>query len=465
LTTATARGRRAAPSLRRNLTLLLVAVTSLAWTLSGLWVYFDARAEADTMLDANLAQTARVLLSLARHEIIEGELGEIDILDPSVATHHAYETRVVAVIRDSAGKVMMRSPHAPSLDVYPESGFREQRTDGVAWRVFTMRDDKLGTTVQTAHSYRVRNALARKLVWHSFGPLLLLIPVVLAALVVVLRAGLAPLKRLTTEVGLRAPEQLTPIEADHAPHEVRPLIVAINGLLAKLGAALERERRFAADASHEMRTPLAVLHTHAQVAERSTDPAQRERSLAAIVQTVTHCTRMVESLLTLSRLDADGSNALSDTVNLCEIAHDVVITHASSAESHGIELRLIAPQAPCMIRGNVDALHILLRNLIKNALNHTHGPGHVTVEVATDHDGTTLEVTDTGPGIPSVERARVLERFHRLPGTHAPGSGLGLSIVTRIARLHQALLILDDGPQGIGLKVSIKFPAPGSRPT
>jgi len=458
LTTKNARERRAAPSLRRNLSLLLFATTSLAWGLSGYWVYLGARSEAATMLDANLAQTARVLLSLVRHEVIEGELGEIELLDPAVANHYRYETHAIAIVRNAGGQIMMRSPGAPPLQITERAGFQEQRIDDVTWRVYTMRDAKLGSSVQTAQPKSIRERLASDLVWRSFGPLLLLIPIVIAAIIVVLRAGLAPLQRLTDEVGRRAPGLLTPIDTLRAPREVRPLIDAINGLLARLGAALERERRFAADVSHEMRTPLAALRSHAQVAERSVEPAQRNRSLAAIITTVSQCTRMIESLLTLSRLDAEGADTLSDMVDLCQIANEVVVTHAASAANRGNELRLLTPETPCTIRGNIDALHVLLRNLIKNSLNYAQGTGAVTIAVTTDPDGATLEVTDRGPGIPHEERERVLERFRRLPGTRAPGSGLGLSIVTRIARLHHATLTLDDGPDGVGLTVKIRFP-------
>ncbi len=453
-------------SLRQRLIALLLAVTVLTWGVSVYTVYVDARAEARAMFDAGLAQTARVILTLVRHEFLEGDLGAIELLDPAVAPTYQYESRIVTVLRDRDGALLLRSPRAPAFPLPAsilagDSGPRFENTviEGTGWRVLAMRDGRSGATVQTAVTLEGRDRLARNLVWDSFGPLLATLPLVVALMLIAVGAGLAPLERLAGEVARRAPDRLDPIDPRHAPREVRPLFDAVNALLARLDEALARERRFTGDASHELRTPLAVLKTHAQLALRSPDAESRERALRAVLEGVDRCTHLVERLLTLARMDAGRASGFDRPLDLVPLAREVVSTATREAESRDTVMTLSAPEERCLVRGDSDSLRILLRNLVDNAIRYSGEHGRVEVIIEDDGDGVLLCVEDSGPGIPESERPRALERFKRIPGSGERGSGLGLSIVARVAELHGATLTLATARSGQGLRACVRFPA------
>jgi signal transduction histidine kinase len=264
--------------------------------------------------------------------------------------------------------------------------------------------------------------------------------------------GLKPLDAVAREIAARQPEKLEPVTPASAPSEVRPLVEAINGLFVRVEHALESERRFTADAAHELRTPLAALAAQAQVVQRARDAGERDHAIEQLIASTRRASRLVDQLLTLARLDPDNA-AVSETVSLDRLAENVCAAHGAEAMEKNIALELDAVSAT--IAGNADMLRILLRNLIDNAIRYTSAGGRVTVAVAPG----ILSVTDTGPGIPAAEHERVFNRFHRLAGQDTEGSGLGLSIVARIAERHGASVELGTGENGKGLRVTVRFSA------
>ncbi|MCC6656772.1 MAG: hypothetical protein IT512_01160, partial [Rhodocyclaceae bacterium] len=271
-------------------------------------------------------------------------------------------------------------------------------------------------------------------------------------------AGLAPLAGVAREVARRDPDNLAPLDPGRSPREVLPLVAALNALFGRLKDSLEQERRFTADAAHELRTPLAAVKTQAQVALGATGEAERSRALANVVAGTDRASRLVEQLLVLARLDPQTALPTGQPVDLHELARQGVAELAPAAAAKGVEMGL-APGEATPVAGDAVLLAVLLRNLLDNAVRYTPSGGEVEVSVGRTSGGASLAVVDSGPGIPEAERGKVCERFHRLLGSGEDGSGLGLSIVRRIADLHRATVVLGEGPGGRGLRVEVTFPA------
>jgi signal transduction histidine kinase len=262
---------------------------------------------------------------------------------------------------------------------------------------------------------------------------------------------LQPLAAVALEIASRDSDHLVELRPARAPEEVRPLVEAINSLFTRVEQTLESERRFTADAAHELRTPLAALTAQAQVAMQARSAAEREHAMAQLATSLRRATRLVDQILTLARLDPEDRPP-TGRVDLGGLAEEVCARHGALALEKDIALELNAE--PVTVPGDSDMLRILLRNLVDNAIRYTPVGGQVTVAVTREG----LSVTDSGPGIPVEERARVFNRFHRLAGQDIEGSGLGLSIVARIAERHGAAISLDSGADGRGLKISVRFP-------
>lgn len=300
--------------------------------------------------------------------------------------------------------------------------------------------------------------LAEHLIETLLMPLLISLPLLAAWIWFATRRGLAPLDAVAAEVGQRAPERLEPLAPATAPREIRPLLGALNDLFARMARTLDSERRFTADAAHELRTPLAALAMQAQVAMRARDAAERDHALRQILAGSQRAGRLVEQLLILARLDP-AAGFSGNEVDLAGLASEICAAHGAAVLEKDIALELEAP-APCPLRGNADMLRVLLRNLVDNAVRYTPRGGRIRIGVAARGGRPVLEVSDSGPGIPAAEHANVLRRFHRLAGQEVEGSGLGLSIVARIAELHGARLELGEGLAAagrLGLTVRVIF--------
>jgi signal transduction histidine kinase len=309
-------------------------------------------------------------------------------------------------------------------------------------------------------SHEARRHLHHELLEHFVGvmfmPLLLGLPLLGAWIWFATRQGLAPVAEIAAEVAGRDPERLDPISPAAAPKELRPLLDALNGLLGRVAVALERERGFTADAAHELRTPLAAIATQAEVASRAREASERDHALNQIVAGSRRAAHLVDQLLTLARLDPVAPLVLTP-VGLDSLAAEVCADHGALALEKHIDLALEAPGA-VIVQGSADGLRILLRNLVDNAVRYTPSGGKISVAVAIQDGAAVLSVSDSGPGIPPEQRENVLQRFHRLAGQDTDGSGLGLSIVARIAQLHRARLELADGIGQPGLAVRLSFP-------
>ncbi|NJD26427.1 MAG: two-component sensor histidine kinase [Betaproteobacteria bacterium] len=444
-----------APSLRRRLlrwvTLTTVAILCLAAVLT----YRQAREDVQELMDALMAETAQLLLTQAS----DGG-NHVTDLPGRMATLHSTQPRAsnLAIefqIGRTDGTVLLRTAGAPDAPLAAPLGYADVDFEGHSWRTLIAESSNRAFRVQVALLDDIRDEEALEIATRAVLPLGISLPLLIAFIYLSVRRGLKPLDDLAGDVAFRSPENLSPLAADHAPAEVQPLIGALNRLLGRLAATLDNERRFTADAAHELRTPLAALKIHAQVALASAPAGNTREALGKVIAGVDRTTRLVEQLLRLARLDPLDHIAAPQPVDLGELTA-VAVADARDAAG-GRTITLLAPAGPLVVPGDPDLLGAALRNIIDNALRYTPLASTVTVSASATDWRPELEVHDDGPGVPPEELPRLTERFFRGSDPGAEGSGLGLAIVRRIAELHGASLEVANR-QGGGLVVRLRWP-------
>jgi two-component system sensor histidine kinase TctE len=371
--------------------------------------------------------------------------------------------RIYYRVVGSDGKVLTeqgRIPEPPSSGPLPV--FYDGTMEDVPVRIVALRVQEAGgkAQVRVAETLIKRNTLVSEILAVMLLPQLLLIAMAGLLIWHGVGRGLGPLERLRKDILRRSDKDLSPLEPSRVPAEVAPLVSALNELFARLDRAVAGQNRFIADAAHQLRTPLAGLKTQAELAMREDDPAAMRAALERVGRAIDRSVRLVNQLLALARADHSHEQPLPATVlELGRLAREATAEWVARALDARLDLGFEAPEAPIPIRGNAELLHELLDNLIDNALRYTPAGGSITVRAMRDGKDATLEVEDSGPGIPVAERQRVLERFYRAEGTPGEGCGLGLAIVHEIASLHAAALSIGEGAHGRGTRVTVVFPA------
>jgi two-component system sensor histidine kinase QseC len=436
-------------SLKKRLLLLALSTVAVVWIGAATFVYFDAREEFDEVLDAHLAQDAALLSAQITHELAELETLHAPLL-------HKYARRIAFQVWEDGKVLLLHSDNAAQQHLGDaEQGFSNTTMDGHRWRVFTTWDDSGGYLIHVAERADVRDELAQDIAGNLLEPLLFSLPLLALMLWVAVARGLQPLGKLAAEVERRDPETLTPLDAGAAPREVLPLIERLNRLFARIDSTIQKERRFTADAAHELRTPVAGIKAQAQVARAAAGEAERIHALDNAILGCDRATHLIEQLLTLARVDSVDAG-VAEPCRLRDIAAGEIAAAAPAALVKGVHIEL--PEGDeTAVRGNPELLRILVRNLIDNAVRHTPSGTTVQVGIGQKQGVATLSVSDDGPGIPEQEMDKVAERFYRPADTQASGSGLGLSIVKRIAEVHGASLRFMQAGNGRGLRVTVEF--------
>jgi two-component system sensor histidine kinase TctE len=273
-----------------------------------------------------------------------------------------------------------------------------------------------------------------------------------------LQRGLVPLKSLQAMMTERRIGALTPLDAPSAPSEVQPLIASVNDYVSRLALLMETQRRFVANAAHQLRTPLTLLKTQSTYGLREKTLAGKQEALSGIAVSLEHISRLTNQLLVLARAEPGTNHGARMDTDLVPIISRLMEDFSTSALDGSIDLGLELAQGPYIVHGNPTLLRELMANLIGNALAHSGSGSVVTVRLAAAGDVINFTVADTGPGIPLEEREKVFERFYRLPGTRIEGSGLGLAIVAEIVTSHRGTITLNDPPEGHGLVVEVALP-------
>ncbi len=428
-------------SIRTRLLIALLALVAVISLLAGALTYRRVLAETSTLFDYQLRQMAlslRTQISMAPR--LELPPDQIDA-DFVIQIWDLFGTRVY-----------LSRPGLPMIN-QTALGYADVRVRGEPWRTYGLQT--VDGVIQIAQPQRVREQLARGAALRVVIPLLLLLPVLGAAIVGVVRSGLLPLQRIASEVQRRDVHSLMPIAVTSLPREVAPLVLELNRLLIRLHSAFQAQRAFTADAAHELRSPLTAVRLDLQLLDRAPDAAARLEARANLGAAVDRAIHLVEQLLTLARNEPrDEKGDLSPVLLETAASEGIADTHAL-ALARGIDLGLDA-EPDVRVMGDRDALRTLVRNLVDNAVRYTPAGGRVQVRAAKTPQGAMLEVCDSGPGIAAADRERVFDRFYRRASAPQGGSGLGLAIVKAIADRHGARVTLADAPGG-GLQVSVDF--------
>lgn len=337
-------------------------------------------------------------------------------------------------------------------------GYSTVTLDNGDWRLYVVQADT--RVIQVAQRMEVRRSRAISLALHALWPVLPVSLLLFVAAWWVVTSALAPLNRIGHDLATRNADSLAPVSDVGVPKEVSLLIAELNSLLARVEHALQSQQRFVADAAHELRSPLTALKLQVQTLARAKDDEARAQGVARLLGGVDRASRLVEQLLSLARQDPLARAFSPSPVPLHACVELAVNDVASLAVSRHIDIRWGDHDGSLRqqeISGDADSLRIMVRNLLDNAIRYTPEHGQVRIALAREGEAVVLTVEDSGSGIPQAERARIFDRFYRLPGTSPNGSGLGLAIVKAIAIRHDAAVELGDSTLG-GLRVSIRFP-------
>ena len=428
-------------SIRRKLLVALLAALVVTGLAASGATWFEVRRQANQLFDYHLEQMA---LSLA-----DQPLAASAALVPQLGLGQDY----VVQVWDSGGVLAYISKNGAPLPP-ASSGFDDVGVDGEDWRVFTL--EAPDRTIQVAAPAELRSGQATAMALRILVPILATIPVYGLIIWLIVGEGLRPLNQIARAIRRRQPASLEPLPQARLPEEVAPLVSELNALLERLREALDRQKRFTADAAHELRSPLTALQVQLDMLARARTPEENRAALEALRAGMKRAARLVEQMLTMARLEPEAQLAQPAAVALDALAAQVAGELEPLAEARRIELRLERLESVA-VRGDATALHALARNLVDNAIRYAPAGGAVRLAAFAEDGSAFLVVEDDGPGIPPAERARVFDRFYRLPGSHAEGSGLGLAIARQVADAHGAEIALGDAAGGHGLRVTVRF--------
>jgi two-component system sensor histidine kinase QseC len=464
-------------SLTRKLILLITSTVFLITLIAAGWGFYVSDHQLEELFDAELAQSTRIVQGLVEHlsstqsieqlavtlsrtlelpdAVFEGDEEEDEILPDG--SGHKYERKIAFEVWTPDQQPVLdtlRANNARGL----EPGFAWQEAAGFQWRTFTLQDPDTGFWIRTAQREDVRDELSQEIALGNVLPFLLALPLLALAVLASIQVSFRPLRKLEKPVRNMAPENIHPLDDRQAPKEVAGLVHAVNGLLKRLNQALDRERRFSADAAHELRTPLAALRLNLEKVYED-NPAQ----YADLIQSVDRMVHLVEQMLLLNRVDA-GTDFAPEYHNLSAILEQSIADVAPLALRKNIEPVLEDDASQSLISCHSALINTLMRSLLANAIQYSPEHTVITTHLAPSGEGYAISVCDQGPGIPAAERERALSRFVRLDQRKGGGAGLGLAIARRIAELHGGHLHLsgrDDGEPG--LCVHVWLPARYSR--
>jgi two-component system sensor histidine kinase TctE len=452
--------KRASSSLRSQLLRWLLVPLTLLFFVDAFGSYVVAHHLSDRVYDGELLEIARELTLHVKHDSpaprfdLEKDAERTLLLDQYDEVHY--------VVRDHGGnRIGGDADIAPSGHAGSAPTFYDSELGGMPVRVVELASApgaESAVTVAVAETRVKRHALVNAIMIGVILPQLLLIVIAGIALWAGVARGLAPLSRLQQAVAARSHLDLSPVSVPDVPGEVHPLILAINDLMARLDEILSYQSRFIADAAHQLRTPVAGLKAHVEVALREEDPAQAKQSIAHLYTGVERMSRLVAQLLSLARNEPTTVRKLElAPLDLSKLAFDVTMEWVPEAYRKRVDLGFEGVEPHVTIRGDAARLTELINNLLDNAIRYSRDGGRVTVRVASHPPR--VSISDDGPLIPVAERERIFERFHRLLGNHADGSGLGLAIVQEIAKLHDARITLTEDADGLGNTFTVTFPA------
>lgn len=433
------------PSLRGRLSVGLTAMVAVTCAGAGFFAFRYAFDEAIEMQDATLTQIAALAID-----------GRFETKMTSTAPSNGVDAENRLVIEE-LGK---RNDNAPAggLLLTLDDGLRDVARGRERWRVL-IRTRADGSRVMVGQPTSVREEIATASAFHTVVPLLLLVPVMLLVTAILVRQSLRPMTSIAEKLDARRADDLEELALDDVPQELRPFIASINRLLRRIHALVERQRRFMADAAHELRTPITALTLQAENLDQVVLSQESAGRLDALKQGARRTSHLLEQLLTLARHDFDPATPAA-VVELDRCARNVVADLLPESAEKGIDLGFDEIQ-PCRIDAEPLMIESLIRNLLDNALRHTPRGGKIDISVRCGSDGATLTIEDTGPGIPPEDLDRIFEPFFRGTRHQGEGSGLGLSIVKRIVDNLGGVVTVQnvDSAGSTGFRATVRIPA------
>ena len=452
----------------------MLAPLLLLWPLSIAVTYLAAKAIANGPFDRAL-ETSAIVLSQQVREVNGRVVLQLPLSAKEILRADERDNIYFQVL-GTRGEFISGDPDLPlPIDSeQPYSGLVHLRDDKLAGNDIRVAHTYINipgmgsntpVLVQVAETLDKRAQLANEIIKGVILPQFVILPLAVVLVWFGLARGLAPLTALQQRIHARNPADTSPINERSTPQEITPLVVSFNEMLARVEQSVNSQKRFIADAAHQMKTPLAGLRMQAELAQREQSPDELRRSLAHIASSSNRTAHLVKQLLSLARMEnASASQAMAPT-DLAVLTREIVTGWLSQAWARQIDLGVEVPPMPVMVLGNSLMLTEMLGNLIDNAISYTPNGGHVTVRVHANsaEQEIMLEVDDTGPGIPITERERVMERFYRILGSGIEGSGLGLAIVREIVQQHGGTVsILDHiyayDPVRSGTRIRIMLP-------
>jgi len=440
-------------SLRLRLTLLFLLLAVTAWLCASVVAWHQTIKQLNTLFDTQQLQFARRISAMDFNEIRSPQ-------PPLVASRKVknghYDDDVMAFTIYTAEGAMVLHDGENGRDIpftYHQDGFEDGylTTDDDTWRFLWLTTPDKRYRIVVGQEWEYREEMALKIITSQLTPWLVALPLMLLLLVVLLSRELRPLKKLTHTLRRRAPEAADSLDIKGVPSEVRPLVDALNHLFSRTHEMMIRERQFTSDAAHELRSPLTALKVQTDVAQLAKDdPQMREKALLQLHAGIDRATRLVDQLLTLSRLDSLANLDDVQSLSMADLLQSAVMDIYHPAHQAGVEVRLHRDADNVTFAGQPLLLSLLVRNLLDNAVRYSPPGSQVDITLCSH----SFTIRDNGPGVDDATLARLGERFYRPPGQDQPGSGLGLSIVQRIAALHQMSVTFDHAPGG-GFRVQI----------
>lgn len=443
------------------------------WLFTPLFVLWIFSTASGYMATINFANKPYDLALLERAQALGEQLG-LGSVQERLNARVALPENAIADIKDRVyytvstpdGKFLAGNTHLPRPPAFlsEKKGplFSDAQRKEEKLRMVTLHYPYSGggqIMLQMAETVGKRQDLARGILGNIVIPQILLILMAAGAVWYALKRGLAPLEHLRQGVERRSRDDLSLIEETRAPEEVRPLIRAVNDLLQRLKMVVDSQKRFVADAAHQLRTPFAGLKTQAELALREQDPARKQHALKQILSGAERCNHLVNQLLALARNEPGARiGGAKDTIELNRLAQETTMLWVPEALEKHIDLGFEGFSKAVPVRGDTVGLTEMISNLLDNAIRYTPEGGAVTLSVGYEAGGGVLRVEDNGPGIPPEHRSQVFERFYRILGSGQKGSGLGLAIVREIVNLHEATIELGEGTDGKGTRITVRFP-------
>jgi len=435
-------------SIRRRLLLSLILAFLISIAGAMTYVFFQTRHELKEIFENSMRETAELFSS--------ANFTNGFSYPPAAAIKNPNE-QIILQIWDADGNFLHSVPEAAPIPLNKKLRDGKVRTKERRWVTYTVKE-KHGGFIQISRSSTMAEDLFEENILRALLPFLILFFILCCGAWLLIGRSLAPLNALSDEIANRKVEHIEPIVMNRIPAEIKPIIHALNNLFRRLDDALEAQKRFTAEAAHELRTPVTALQLQLDVLKKAKSEQDRADAIKALESGVDRAGRLVHQMLTASRSAAYSAQTASAVCNFSGIIRDILTGFSAAAEKESINIISVIQDDVC-VAADGERLHSMAANIIDNALKYTPAGGSLSVTLSKTGDAVTFEVTDTGPGIPAAMREKVFERFYRLPGTVKTGSGLGLAIVRDIAAQTGAEIAISDNPAGKGTKFSVTFTA------